>query len=500
MDTSLKMETISCLEPVWRGSVCRELTEEYVVPDSMPDVGEVLDTQGILTMTGRDTEAGGVQMSAALAVCVVYAPEGESGLRALEMTIPVNVRLDATGADADCRTVSRLRLRSLETKVINSRKLSLRAETEAEAECWRNGELATAVGMEDENTAAHVRMEETEVLIVSDVREKTFAVTDEYALPAALGESARILSRRTELLLEEMKHISGKALLRGRVRSELLFSDAAWENPVFAQYETEFSQLMEVDALDGAEVQPEVVLFLTGAFFDMPGPGQESGRLQAEFHLGAQCVCREKRRLNSMTDVYSNRTSLSPHTESMRLTGSCRTVMMRQTLADRIEAVDREAELISASCSVIGVIPEEGCVKTSVSVRLLCRRRDGRFTSARGRLSAEFTLPDIAEETLRDMDVSMTDIYAVPGTGDVRVSLRLDAYAEKETEVVTVTAVEEDEADFAGTGRTPSVILARVPEGTDLWNLARRCRSTVEDILLVNEGRCDGLLLIPKGR
>lgn len=501
MDTALKTTAVTHMEPVWTGGVCRELTEEYVVPDSMPDVGEVVGAEGVVTVTGKDTEPGCVQLSAALTVSVAYAPEGGNGLRGLELTVPVSLRMDAAGADTDCVTTAALRLRSLDARVVNSRKLAIRAEAEASACCWRSGALTVAVGMEAEDAGAHVRQESAEIMLVTDVREKTFAMTDEYALPASFGGAARILTRRCELLTEEVKYVGGKVLFRGRVRSELLFAEEAGEKAAVGRYETEFSQLMEVEAGEGEDALPEVSVFLTGAYYDMPEYSQDQSRLQAEFHLGAQCVCRCRRQLRYMSDVYSNRTVLVPQTEKLVLTGGVRPVLMRQTVADRVEGADRDAELLQATASVAGVYPEDGCVKTSVNVRMIFLRKDGGCSSARGRLNAEFTLPELSSgETLQDAEVTVTDIYAVPGAGDVRVSLRLDANAAAQAEITVVTAVEEDEEAAEKRGRTPSAVLVRVPAGADLWELARRCRSTVEDILLVNEGRRDGLLLIPKGR
>jgi len=500
MDTSLKTNTIEYFSPVWHGTDVRELTEEVVVPDSMEDVGTILDAAGILTMQGKETLQDSVQLSASLAVAVLYAPENAGGLRGIDLTIPADIRMEASGADMDCRTFSSIRVRSVEARLINSRKIHVRAELETDVSCFRRDCLRIATGMGDEDAPVHLRCENTEAVLVSDIREKTFALTDEYAFPAALGSDLRVLSRRAQIVTEDVKYVGGKVLFRGLVRSELMFADRETENCAVGQYETEFSQIMEVDA-DGENSMPEVRLFLTGAYYDMPEFGRD-GRIQAELHLAAQCVCRERRSIQYIADLYSNRTELAAQRTSLRLVCGTSPVVMRQTVVDRIEGAARDAELLQATAAVGSVIPEEGAVRATVNVRLVYGGTNGEYSVSQGRLSAEFTPPESSSmgDTLRDADVILTDIYCVPGTGDVRVSLRLDAVMEGETEICCVSAVEEDEEAWESRERTPSAVLLRVSEGTDLWAVARRYRSTVEDILQINEGRKDGMLLIPKGR
>ena len=500
MDTSLKTNAIEYFSPFWQGTAVRELTEEVVVPDTMEDVGTILDAAGILTMQGKETAQGSVLLSASLAVTVLCAPESGGGLRGIDITLPADIRMEAPSVDMDCRTVSRVRTRSVEARLINSRKIHVRAELETDVVCYRSDCLRIASGMERENGQVHLRCETAEAVMVSDVREKTFAITDEYAFPAALGGDPRVLGRRAEIITEDIKYVGGKVLFRGRVRSELLFADRETAKCAVGRYETEFSQIMEIGA-DGEDAIPEVRLFLTGAYFDMPEPGMD-GRIQAELHLGAQCVCRERRSIAYIADLYSNRTELIPKHTTLKLVRGTSPVVMRQAVAERIDGAARDAELIQTSASVGPVVRENGAVRTTVNVRLIYSGANGEYTASQGRLSAEFTLPDpsSSDASLRDASVMVTDIYCVPGTGDVRVSLRLDAAAEEETEISCVSSVTEDAEAWASRGKTPSAVLLRVQEGADLWTVARQHCSTVEEILLVNEGRSAGLLLIPKGR
>ncbi len=497
MDTALKKDIYEQLSPVWSGSASRETSEECVVPDTMPDIGAVVDAVGVLTVRGKETEAGFVQLGASVSVSVMYVPEDGGVMRSLEMTLPADIRMDAPAADTECRTVAGMRVRSLDARAVNSRKLSVRAELEAQAQCYRKQSVELASGLEAENAPVQLLTRTSEAVTVSDVREKTFVVTDEYQLPPGSGAQS-VLSRRVEAAVEDVKFVSGKVVFRGRVRTELIFGGEEAESVFAGRYETEFSQIMEVDA-ESADTLPSVTLLLTGAYFDMPEYDSRTGRVSAEMHFAAQTVCREKREMRYIADIYSNRTLLEAQMEDVRIDCGARTVAMRQTVTGRAEPFSGEGEVLSVAACVGGVSVEESTVKTSVDIRLISRGRGGEYVCSRCRLSAEFTSSELEEGArIQDVAITVTDVYCAGA--DVRATLQMDALAVTGGTLSCVAGLTEDEEGWRSMPQTPSAALIRVPEGADMWPIARRYHSTVEAIAAANEGRRDGLLLIPKGR
>ena len=498
METSLKKNIYDRMCPVWSGRAGCETGEDYVVPDTMPDIGQILSSEGILTVRGKETMAGSVHMSASVSMAVVYVPEDGTELRCLEIELPADVRMEAADADSDCITVARLRLTSAEARAVNSRKITLRAELEAEAECYRRDSIQVVSDLAEPG-AAHTRILAAPSMLATDVREKTFTVTDEYDLPGGCGGTARLLSRRVEAAAEDVKYVSGKAVIRGRIRTDLLFYDMETRRACPGVCETEFTQIMEIG--DGEpETITEASFLLTGVYLDMPEyGGSGEGSLQAEFHFSVQCVCFQRRELRYLADVYSNRTELIPTMETLPFVRNVRSVSVRQTVAGRAETPGT-GEIIRCSAAVRSVTWEEGAVRAGVGVRLLCRDGEGRFFTARCRLSAEFTPADPSPASLlRNINVVVTDVYCPALTEDIRVTLRMDALSRETDEITCVAAVEES-SEKPDPSRYPSFTMLRVPAGADMWTLARRYHSTEEEIAAVNEGREEGILLIPKAR
>lgn len=500
MDTAFKKDIYEHLAPVWSGSFSRDFAAETIVPDAMPDVASVVDADGVITLRSKETEAGAVTLAASVSVWVMYVPEGGGPLQSLNMTLPAELRADAPGADTDCRTVARLRIRSLEARAVNSRKLSVRADVDCEASVYQHQSLILPSALEGGDGTVHILPASASMVTVADVREKTFVVTDEYQLPPGCGGVERLLSQRAEASVDDVKYASGKVVFRGRIRAGLIFAGA--EGRVFAgRYETEWSQIMEVDVQD-PDVTAEVALQFTGAYFDLPERQDGDGRVTAELHLVAQTVCRQSVQVGYIQDIYSNRTVLLGEREAISLVSAARAVSMRQTVTGSAEILGGAGEILALSASVGSVAVDGETVKTSVNIRLITAQEDGSYSSARCRLTAEFTTDLPAGTELINVSVTVAEVYAAgAGSGaDVRAALQMDATAVTRSTLAAVTAARDDPEAYAALPPAPSATLARVEPGADMWAVAKKYRSTVEAIAAVNGEKRSGLLLIPKAR
>ena len=494
MELKLKKDIYERYACGFSGVAGREVSEEIVVPDTLPDVGKVIDAQGVLFVRAKEAGEGAVTVSATVSTSVLYVPEDGGAVQSVDVELPCELRIDAPGVDSDCRVRADVRLHTTEARAVNSRKLAVRAEMGASVQCYRRESFSVVSGTEGEG--AHVLTETADIMTVSDVREKTFVVTDEYAVPAGLGSGVKVTARRVDAAAEDVKYVSGKVILRGRSVSELVFSDEAG-NIRSARMQSEFSQIMEVDC-SAEDAAAGASIFLTGAYFDMPEYGEGAGRIQAELHFAMQCVCRERRAVPYMADIYANRACLVPDFAETPVIMEAKPISMRQTVAGRVEP-EAEGEPVIVNASVGAVSVEDGTVKTSVLVRMASRSPDGNWTSSRCRMNVEFTPAETqADMTLSEISVYAADVYSTGS--DVRSVLQMDAVMMREGVVRSVSEVTEDAEAFETRAQRPSVTLVRVKPGASIWELAKSCGSSVEAIEAANDGRCDGMLLVPKAK
>jgi hypothetical protein len=100
-------------------------------------------------------------------------------------------------------------------------------------------------------------------------------------------------------------------ILRGTAYVSLLYKTAVENELSRSEYNTEFSQIIELDGAS-ADSGSTFVLMLTNAYFDadQSAHNPEGRTILMEVHAVAQCVLSEKKRLSYISDIYSTKYQL----------------------------------------------------------------------------------------------------------------------------------------------------------------------------------------------
>ena len=132
----MKRSGIACCEKVFEYAMPVEQAAETVVPDTMPDVERILYAEGTVIIRSKEVNEGRVSVSAGVAATVVYSPEGGGAPCRVSAAVPVELELDAPGVTQESIPVAMLTLTGIEARMLNPRKLLVRAVISAEVECY----------------------------------------------------------------------------------------------------------------------------------------------------------------------------------------------------------------------------------------------------------------------------------------------------------------------------------------------------------------------------
>ena len=181
MELTMKRERVECCEKVFEYCAPAEEAAETVIPDTMPDVERVLCAGGTAIIRSKEVQEGRVSLTAGVAATVIYTPEGEEGTRCVSAAVPFSISLEAPGVTAGSAAVCMLSVTGIEARILNPRKLLIRAVLSVHVECYERRELETVCGVDCGGERQIESLVETcAVSPVVAVKEKTFTLTDEY--------------------------------------------------------------------------------------------------------------------------------------------------------------------------------------------------------------------------------------------------------------------------------------------------------------------------------
>ena len=74
METILNQCRRTCYKKVFSAETTREESVESVVPDVLPDIAQILNTDGFVLLRSKEVDDGRFTLGAAVQSCVLHSP------------------------------------------------------------------------------------------------------------------------------------------------------------------------------------------------------------------------------------------------------------------------------------------------------------------------------------------------------------------------------------------------------------------------------------------
>ena len=308
-------------------------------------------------------------------------------------------------------------------------------------------------------------------------------------------------SRAPELGAVDAKFIGKKLVLKGDIQLVTLYQGGAGLVPL--RFELPYSQILDLGET-AEEAEPEVVMTLKSVDCRL-----REGELEVTLEALAQAALWVRRSVTLISDAYCLKQPIDVERTPARLCTMAERTNRRETARKLCESGIPAKQVLDCAVSVTSMAsaPAEGGMEfTAQAVAsilylseddALCGVEVDIPVSCRGELppgcTCSCTCRPVGEAT------------AVPVTGglEVRFEAEFAWTTLKEEQAACVTDLKPSAAKE--TGVRPSVVIRRVERGEALWDIAKSCGSTVEDICSANglparEAAQGELLLIPARR
>lgn len=481
MNIDLKAEKNCFVKRIFKGRMTREETAEVIVPDALPDILRILDTDGYMCLRGKDSADGRVTVSGTAEITVLYVPESGAGVRRVTASIPMELEGEGPDISSDCLITATLALVGADSRTVNPRKLVVRAECFCDVSLYvpESAYLTSA----REHEGLYFRTESRSLRLPVSVTEKTFVFTDEAALGEPDAPVGEVLECVTHLKLESAKPVGSRAVVKGSAESTVLYEDR--EGGLRRKtVSSPFSQIVETDcAEEPAEV--DVALMLTGAYFTRSLMDESGGDgLSLEIHAVAQCTAYADQSFDMVADAYSVRNPVELKTSACSVERLAGRDAQTRTLTVSIPTGERVTSVLYPSARVTGVgtrSSDGGRTATvSVCASAIYVDRGGELLSASRKGELELPLEEGEEIRARvagDVKASVTD-----NSVDVEIPLELSSTKYENTQLCGVESVELSENESLDKSALPAVTVVRGGPW-DLWELSKKHLSTPELIL-----------------
>lgn len=511
MELELKKSCLDAYEVSNGITLTQEETAETIVPDYCPDIARIVKTDGKVYLHNRELRDGKALLNGTVRVSVLYTPDGEKGLRTLELAIPFSAESER-GSLTQCRhLIAQTEIGSLETRMLNPRKVFTRCKLITRITGFQNTQFSFCTDVEASSTACvEKRQEQQHAVFMTHIAEKDFTFSDDIMLSPGREGAAELLSSRIQSTVTDTKTVGNKLVFKGAFQVSFLYRTT---NGACATGDAElpFSQVMEVDGAP-EDACAEVRMQLTGADLQISSDDPEGRQVSITLYLHATAFLYQEQNLLLLEDLYSTAFQTAYEAAPLNLTAYRESMIRRQTMREVLEigVVAESILALTADCGNVSVGREgqNSVLRATVNIRALYLDEGGSALVAERSVesSCQLELPEGCSVSAEA--ICTGEIQSSIGDRGIEVRFPVDFSIQMESKVkrVCISAAKIDTETPKDTASAPSLVLRCLKKQESAWDLAKKYHTTIAAILtanqLENEGDIprDRLLLIPKKR
>lgn len=502
MDLNLQHTMLDNYQTILDTVLTQEETAESIVPDAFPDISRIISTTGNAVLQTKQCEDGGVVLMGMSQLTVLYVPEGDSTPKALTVSLPFRCTGDCPRVNSSTLLHAAILSVRADARLLNPRKLFMKAEVRVSVRTFDRVSLKVAADMTAGDDALQKQLQQHEDHFVAAVVEKPFLFSDTLRISASKPAIDELLSFCQEPGTVEAKYIGKRLVCKGEMVFSALYRSGV--EPISAKFEMPFSQILDVEGgVD--EGEPDVTVALKSAECHL-----RDGELDVSVEALIQAVLWSQRSVTLLSDVYSTAVPLDvDRSEAAVCTASLRS-SSRESARKFCESGIPAKQVLSCRVSLMPLTVQRQAddvrYNTEANVDILYLSEDDALCGVSYVVpaSCKVDLPVDCHCSCQCRPVG--EPVAVPVTGGFEVRLDFEfSWRMTKTELMPCVASAKQSAKKIEAGQKPSVIIRMVSNGETLWDVAKACSSTIQDICAANglSSECAApgtVLLIPTRR
>lgn len=513
MDLKLTREAIPASETIFDGVQEQSVELDYILPDYYPDIFRLVRCSIEPVITDWSVSGGRLTYELRCDIRILYCGGPDQTVRCVtqQQTFTRTAELGSACNDPDIRLspgTDRLSFRA-----VNKRRLDIRGAVSVRinASCTRTQEVISGgSGMNIQLRRIPLKFAGTKLNASRSVQ-----LSGETSLPETQPEALSVLLGKCTPGECGLKLVSGKLLAKGEAEVRLLYSYEKDGSPGMEtlSFTIPYSQIMELEGADESCICTVDAETVSCELSPSPDRNGQNRLIQYQLELRLTCTAVKPSSAMTVVDAYSTvydteletaeiRAELLPETFRSQFRHSAR-LAEGESVPEHICTVwcspgniNTRLSPDGSSAVITGMLTYSMAASDSSGMTVM-PDRDEPFEET---VALDTVLPDTASVSSRVTSVGVSWSISPEGvlTADADLSVTVSAGGTRTVKAVTgieTGSPKEHSEDYA-------VKLYFGSEGEEVWDIARRCCTSVDAVMEENDLASDrlsgsGMLLIP---
>lgn len=460
---------------------------DMIVPDSKPDILSTLNTSGIVSVYKKEVMNGRVRVDGNINVYIMYlADSAEDKVRGINTNLDFSESFVLSECTQDMRADLETCIKSIECKVLNGRKINIKVTLDTKIRVYSKEENEVICDVNDSNIQVLKPSYKIDSLIGEGI---TKAYIKETVMIDSKDNLAELLKVNCKIVDSDIKISYNKVLAKAEVELKMMYLTE--ENRIACVT----ARLPIVGFIDIPNVTENSMCDASYQIKNIiikPNSVEEHS-IYVEIEVEISCEAVEQREINLIEDLYSTCANLEFTKRSVRTISN--KAQRRETLNinERV-TVPEIAGMQLIDADIMPTITRTNKMNSKImyegDLELVLTYSDESQMDTNTKnvtIPFELTLDNVENaenmNEITNIEVKSNSCKVEGESVNCNVDLLFDVKLQENTNLSVIDDIIEAEGEDI---QDYSVVIYIVKRGDTLWNIAKRFKSTVDDIARVN--------------
>ncbi len=508
-------ENNSALMQIFEGVKHTEISEEFILPDYLPDIKRIIKVSGKPKIDTKYVTLGKVEYEGDVVTVILYVDE-QNKLRTVTFKAAFSDVLEVLEIQNECIANLLPYIDSVNCRLLNPRRVSLRVRVDTESSIWCTKDLSPRYTGDITYGKAEELKKELQTLKLITAGENGLSVSADIEADGALPQIDEVINCNIDMSFFECKGSDGKVLCRGEMPITVFYSSQT-ENG--ENYTVLFRKLPIAQVIGAEGVDESYECMARGSVDDVKVTVNENGfgekrilELEITYRVYLNCVKRDT--VTVTKDVYAPKKDAETDIEPLKFCYPARNYSVNFGATKVINRSEMELENaegvfeLSAEPKIISAVKNENgnklCVKGNAVV-------DAIFKGSEGLFSIRYDVPFESELDCFGVPANFeynSDIVCMCAKGrldadnfytELELQLELMVLGTETSEVLKKAVFSEAEQDQ----RAPQMRFYYPDANEELWDICKRfkvSKAEIEGNNLLSGDKLPDVIMIPMAK
>lgn len=462
--------------------------DSIIIPDVKPDVLSIISSSGNVYVYKKELSNGRIKIDGGIQIDIIYLADNEvNNIRALHSTLDFSKVFEIDNAKENDIFSLELGVKSVDTKILNGRKVSIEATIEAKITVYSNEEKDIVKAISNQSNMQMI----SDSININSLRgcgETVSIAKDTISIDDNLAD---ILNTRINVKNRETKISYNKVLSKADIALQIMYIT---EDEQIKKVTAEIPVMgfIDIQGVTDNEICDTIYQIRN---IDIKPNNVENHSIGIEVEFLIICNAYENREINVIQDLYSPEENIIMEQENINLMQNKRNIIDSCDVQEKINVSNVKDNKIY-DINIIPQIVKYNILNNSISYELelnIFMLFESNITNRIEENSQKISFTHVVNiENVNKNSVVETNIeidskdYVCTSEGsiDLNVGMKFMINTYFKNPIDVVCGLRSESIDDST--RNNSLVIYYVKNGDTLWKIAKKFRSTMDEIAKVN--------------